>query len=235
MARRKYSDEFKSEAVKLAQRSDCPISETARGLGMNAELLRRWVKGFGVRSDGSGGISPEEHSENIRLRRELNRVTEERDILKKAVGIRYHLYLDIRRVALPGHSDRSVLQEGSRPEHERKSEGPDRGGCAGDGDPGEESRAWTRASLGQRSAVRVYRVSEGDRTRRDAPVHEPEGRLLGQLGSGELLLHLFGNGDQVNLGPATSGTGNKFNALFSETQGSENFFRHNYFFHRVTG
>ena len=87
MARREYSNEFKEEAVKLAQRSGIPVSQTAKELGMNAELLRRWVKSFGTRSDGSRPMTPEEHSEMIRLRRELKRVTEERDILKKAMGI----------------------------------------------------------------------------------------------------------------------------------------------------
>ena len=87
MTRRVYSDEFKSEAVKLAQRAGVPMSQTAKELGIGAELLRRWVKEFGVRADGSRGMTPEEHSENVRLRRELKRVTEERDILKKAVGI----------------------------------------------------------------------------------------------------------------------------------------------------
>lgn len=87
MGRRKYSDEFKSESVKLAQRSGVPMSQTARELGLNAEILRRWVKEFGARPDGSRGLSPEQHSENVQLRRELRRVTEERDILKKAMGI----------------------------------------------------------------------------------------------------------------------------------------------------
>ena len=87
MTRRVYSDEFKSEAVKLAQRSGVPMSQTAKELGIGAELLRRWVKEFGVRTDGSRGMTPEEHSENVRLRRELKRMTEERDILKKAMGI----------------------------------------------------------------------------------------------------------------------------------------------------
>ena len=87
MERRKYGDEFKEEAVKLAQRSGVPMSQTAKELGLNAGVLRRWVKSFGVRPDGSRNMSPDEHSENVRLRRELKRVTEERDILKKAVGI----------------------------------------------------------------------------------------------------------------------------------------------------
>jgi len=87
MGRRKYSDEFKEEAVKLAQRSGVPMSQTAKELGINAEMLRSWVRQFGSGPGGEKRISPSEHSELIRLRRELKRVTEERDILKKAVGI----------------------------------------------------------------------------------------------------------------------------------------------------
>jgi len=87
MARRVYSDEFKNEAVKLAQRADVAMSQTAKDLGIGAELLRRWVRDYGVRKDGSRPMTPQEHSEMLRLRRELKRVTEERDILKKTMGI----------------------------------------------------------------------------------------------------------------------------------------------------
>jgi transposase len=41
---------------------------------------------YGQRADG-GRMTPQEHEELIRLRREVRRVTEERDILKKAVSI----------------------------------------------------------------------------------------------------------------------------------------------------
>jgi len=44
MGRRKYTDEFKEEAVKLAQRSGVPVSQTAKELGTNAEMLRGWVR-----------------------------------------------------------------------------------------------------------------------------------------------------------------------------------------------
>lgn len=89
MLRRQYSDEFKAEAVKLAQRGNVPIRQIAEDLGVGVELLRRWVRQFGVnpKDSGSKNISPDEHSELIRLRRELKRVSEERDILKKAMGI----------------------------------------------------------------------------------------------------------------------------------------------------
>jgi transposase len=71
----------------LAQKGDVPIAQVARDLGIRPELLYRWLSKFGPKPDGSQGVSPDEHDELIRLRRELRRVEEERDILKKAIGI----------------------------------------------------------------------------------------------------------------------------------------------------
>lgn len=87
MERRKYSNEFKENAVKLAQRGDIGVSEVATNLGINSGLLHKWVRQFGTKPDGTKCISPDEHAELIRLRRELKRTQEERDILKKAIGI----------------------------------------------------------------------------------------------------------------------------------------------------
>jgi transposase len=89
VGRQKYNDEFKQEAVKLAERGDISVSQVARDLGVNAEMLRRWVRQFGSKpkADGTRNATPDEHSELIRLRRENRVLKEERDILKKAMGI----------------------------------------------------------------------------------------------------------------------------------------------------
>ena len=58
----------------------------ARDLGLHETVLRRWMQRYGKRSNGTR-LTPDEHEELIRLRREVRRVTEERDILKKAVSI----------------------------------------------------------------------------------------------------------------------------------------------------
>ncbi len=84
--RRKFTNEFKLEAVKLAERGETPIAQVGGELGLHENVLRNWMKLYGKRSDG-GRLTPEEHEELIRLRREVRRVTEERDILKKAVSI----------------------------------------------------------------------------------------------------------------------------------------------------
>lgn len=87
MPRQHYSNEFKAEAVKLAERGDVSVAQVARDLGVTYEVLRRWVKEFGPQPNGKRAITPDEHAELIRLRRENRIIKEERDILKKALGI----------------------------------------------------------------------------------------------------------------------------------------------------
>jgi transposase len=84
--RRRFTNEFKLEAVKLAEKGEVPVAQVARDLGVHETVLRRWMQRYGRRADGTR-LTPEEHEELIRLRREVKRVTLERDILKKAVGI----------------------------------------------------------------------------------------------------------------------------------------------------
>jgi transposase len=86
MNRKQYTNEFKLESVRLAERGDVAVAQVARELGLHETVLRRWMAKFGAGANGSR-VTPDEHDELIRLRRELRRVTEERDILKKAVGI----------------------------------------------------------------------------------------------------------------------------------------------------
>ena len=84
--RREFTNEFKLETVKLAERGDVPVVQVARDLGLHETVLRRWMQRYGKRPNGTR-LTPNEHEELIRLRRENKRLTMERDILKKAVGI----------------------------------------------------------------------------------------------------------------------------------------------------
>jgi transposase len=84
--RRKFTNEFKLEAVRLAERGEVPVAQAARELDLNETTLHRWLNRYGQRA-GAGRITPEEHEELIRLRRDNRRLAMERDILKKAVGI----------------------------------------------------------------------------------------------------------------------------------------------------
>ena len=91
--RRSFSEEFKREAVQLAiERGN--ISAVARELGIGESCLNRWKRqlqqeaqhpGSGSRPfPGKGNVRDEEMAS---LKRELARVTQENEILKKAVGI----------------------------------------------------------------------------------------------------------------------------------------------------
>ena len=87
MARRKYTREFKREAARLAEESDRPVDELARELGNHPNTLYKWHRAYLEDSEdafpGPGKLAPADE-EIRRLRRELARVKEERDILKKA-------------------------------------------------------------------------------------------------------------------------------------------------------
>jgi transposase len=89
MSRRKFSREFKIEAVKLIRERGVSVAQAGRDLGIHENVLRKWVKEFG--SDpvqafpGHGQMKPEQQ-EIERLRREVNKLRAERDILKKAAA-----------------------------------------------------------------------------------------------------------------------------------------------------
>jgi transposase len=79
-----YSDEFKRDAVQQITVRGYPVREVARRLGVSSHSLYKWLKLFGEPVAKSVGVDHE--AENRRLKRELARVTEEHDILKKATA-----------------------------------------------------------------------------------------------------------------------------------------------------
>jgi transposase len=84
--RRQFTDEFKLEAVRRAERGDVTQSQVARELGICHSVLERWLAKYGARADGTR-VRPEEEGELRQLRRENAQLKMERDILKKAIGI----------------------------------------------------------------------------------------------------------------------------------------------------
>ena len=87
--RRSYDTEFKRDAVKLVIEGGRKASEVAKGLGINENLIYRWTKQH--REDpqnsfpGKGRLRAEDE-ELRRLKKELQDVKEEREILKKAAA-----------------------------------------------------------------------------------------------------------------------------------------------------
>ena len=89
--RRVYTKEFKVEAVALAEKREKPISQIAKDLGLNENVLRRWMQqareaeGTGIKVfPGHGRPKDEEHT---RLRKENKALKEANEILKKAAVI----------------------------------------------------------------------------------------------------------------------------------------------------
>ena len=87
--RRRFDAQFKLDAVRLVQNSDRTISDIAHDLGIRRELLYKWKRELEADPKdafpGKGNLKPEQ--EQLRqLQQELKRVTEERDILKKALA-----------------------------------------------------------------------------------------------------------------------------------------------------
>lgn len=85
-----YAPEFKREAVQLVQTSGKPIAQVARELGISDSSIHQWRKELAEHGSeafpGSGQQTAQEE-EVRRLKRELEVVKQERDILKKASGI----------------------------------------------------------------------------------------------------------------------------------------------------
>ena len=85
--RRQFSDEFKEGAVRLVLDEGKTVGAVARELDLTASALMLWVRhARAERTKGKSGLMKEEREELTRLRKDLRIVSEERDILKKAVA-----------------------------------------------------------------------------------------------------------------------------------------------------
>ena len=82
--RKRYTPEFKAEAVRLVQTTDRPITEIAAHLGVTAKSLHEWINE--LRPEPDARLTADERSELHALRRENVQLRMERDILKKATA-----------------------------------------------------------------------------------------------------------------------------------------------------
>ena len=91
-SRRVYSEEFKKNAVEHSLTSEKSVEEVAQDLGIAHSNLRRWRAQYGKNGElafpgnGKQRLTPQEE-EIRRLKKELDEVKQERDILKKALAI----------------------------------------------------------------------------------------------------------------------------------------------------
>jgi transposase len=85
VSKQRFSPEFKEEAIKQVTERNYSVPEVSARLGVSAHSLYKWVKA--VSPDNSEQTSKElleAKSEILRLRAQMRRVEEERDLLKKA-------------------------------------------------------------------------------------------------------------------------------------------------------
>ncbi len=85
--RKRYSPEYKRDLVELVRRSQSSCRQIALEVGVNPNMLTRWVR-ESVATGGKafpGGATPRDE-EMARLKRELSKVTRERDFLKDAAA-----------------------------------------------------------------------------------------------------------------------------------------------------
>lgn len=89
MRRRKFSREFKLEAVRLVKDRGVSVAQAARDLDLHENVLRKWIREAGSDPQhafpGHGQMKPEQ-LEIDRLRKEVAKLKAERDILKKAAA-----------------------------------------------------------------------------------------------------------------------------------------------------
>ncbi|MCC7136657.1 MAG: transposase [Nitrosomonas sp.] len=83
-----YTAEFRESSVKLAIESDKPATQTAREIGVNENTLHIWISKYSRPVDNIKAVRTDEHryEELKRLKKEVVRLTDERDLLKKAAA-----------------------------------------------------------------------------------------------------------------------------------------------------
>ena len=84
--RRRFSDEFKRDAVEIVNSSGKSIAQVARELGIYDSTLGSWVKQDEIDRGVRDGVSTSDREEVTELRRENARLRMERELLKRAVA-----------------------------------------------------------------------------------------------------------------------------------------------------
>ena len=83
--RRRYSSEFKAEAVRMVEDSDRGPTAVARRLGISASMLNRWCRDH-ERAEQAPAEGQADEAEVRRLRQRVRELEQEREILKKATA-----------------------------------------------------------------------------------------------------------------------------------------------------
>lgn len=84
--RRKFTNEYKQDVIRMLEEKEIPIKELASDMGLGIDLLYSWRRRYG--KSNYNNVSKEEDTAEVKkLIKRLREVEEERDILKKAMAI----------------------------------------------------------------------------------------------------------------------------------------------------
>ena len=86
--RRRFTKEFKEQAVRIVKESGESVYAVAKDLDLSESVLRSWVRNDTLSEEGApeGSLTGNERDELIRLRKKVKRLEMEKEILKKAAA-----------------------------------------------------------------------------------------------------------------------------------------------------
>jgi transposase len=84
--RRRFTDEFKRDAVELVRSTGKPIAEVARDLGIYDSTLGNWVKQDRIDRGEREGLSSQDRARLRELEAENAKLRMERDLLKRTIA-----------------------------------------------------------------------------------------------------------------------------------------------------
>lgn len=87
MKRRKFSQEFKEQAVKLVTEQGLSVGQASSDLGVGESTLSKWVGDYRQNNQGAKEMTISEREELKQLRKDVHILRMERDVLKKATAI----------------------------------------------------------------------------------------------------------------------------------------------------